>query len=256
MPWPSGVPASRRAGRCLRSVQSRAHVRTKDEAFRGLRRGREVVPARRRAGHSPTHSSISGSCTAKARVFPRTIAEAANWFRRAAEQGDADRSCTISGSCTRMVKASPRTYTEAAKWTRRAARAGARSTLRFHLGFMYRRRRGVPQRLRRGGEVDYRRAAEQGLRPKLRTSRAHVRQRLRRSPGLRRSDDDGTVEPRSRATLALRTTSGSCTRTAPVFPRTSFKRTSGTTSPPPAPRRRIRTFARRPSVLVIGSRRG
>ena len=88
----------------------------------------------------------------------------------------------------------------------------------FMLGLMYDKGEGVPQNYAEALRW-YRRAAEQG------DARAQV------NVGLMYEDGAGV-------------------------PKTSFKHTSGATSLPPAPRRRTRTFARRPSVLVIGSRRG
>ncbi|MGM0553267.1 MAG: phospholipase D-like domain-containing protein [Pseudomonadota bacterium] len=85
--------------------------------------------------------------------------EALEWYRRAAEQGDAGGQFNL-GVIYATGRGVPQDDREAVEWYRRAAEQG-HADGQFNLGFMYQHGRGAPQDDREA--VDwYRRAAEQG----------------------------------------------------------------------------------------------
>ena len=86
-------------------------------------------------------------------------AEAAEWYRKAAEQGDADAQLML-GVMYELGQGVPQDYAQAAEWYRRAAEQGS-ATAQIPLGHMYRHGRGVPQDYAKAVEW-YRKAAEQG----------------------------------------------------------------------------------------------
>jgi len=81
------------------------------------------------------------------------------WYRRAAEQGEADAQFSL-GLSYDIGQGVPQNYSEAAKWYRRAAEQG-HAKAQFNLGLSYDRAKGVPQSHSEAAKW-YRRAAEQG----------------------------------------------------------------------------------------------
>ena len=74
---------------------------------------------------------------------PQDYAEAAKWFRLAAEQGD-DRAMYNLGLTYSNGLGIPRDYAEAAKWFRLAAEQ-SNTDAQYNLGVMYENGQGVPQ---------------------------------------------------------------------------------------------------------------
>jgi TPR repeat protein len=68
-------------------------------------------------------------------------AEAAQWFRRAAEQGNANAQLKL-GIMHFLGKGVPQDYTKTAQWYRRAAEQGEVNA-QYHLGLMYNKGTGV-----------------------------------------------------------------------------------------------------------------
>lgn len=75
--------------------------------------------------------------------FPQNYAEAAKWFRRAAEQGDVGAQYDL-GDAYYQGKGVAQDYGDAVKWYRRAAERRHRKA-QYSLGNAYYRDRGVPQ---------------------------------------------------------------------------------------------------------------
>jgi uncharacterized caspase-like protein len=74
---------------------------------------------------------------------PQDYAEAAKWYRKAADQGDAEAQC-ILGASYYFGLGVPQDYAEAAKWYRKAAEQGY-ALAQFNLGVSYYSGEGVPQ---------------------------------------------------------------------------------------------------------------
>ena len=74
---------------------------------------------------------------------PRNYAKAAEWYRRAAEQGHAPAQFNL-GVMYKKGEGVPRDYAEAAKWYRKAAEQG-RVSAQGSLGGNYALEKGVPQ---------------------------------------------------------------------------------------------------------------
>ena len=91
---------------------------------------------------------------------PQDYVEAARWYRRAAEQGDAGAQTSL-GVIYANGYSVLRNYDEAARWWHRAADQGDASA-QANLGVMYDKGYGVPQDNVEAAQW-YRRAAEQGL---------------------------------------------------------------------------------------------
>ena len=84
---------------------------------------------------------------------------AANWYRKAAEQGLADAQFNL-GFMYYKGKGVPQNFAEAAKWYRKAAEQGY-ADAQVSLGLMYHDGEGVPQNFAEAAKW-YRKAAEQG----------------------------------------------------------------------------------------------
>src|SRR5581483_9275285 len=80
----------------------------------------------------------------------RDVAEAIKWYRKAAEQGNAEGQYSLGGQ----------DYSEAIKWYRKAAEQG-HTTAQYNLGVLYYRALGVQQDLAEAAKW-FRKAAEQG----------------------------------------------------------------------------------------------
>ena len=91
----------------------------------------------------PTPSSISALMYAKGRGVPQDDAEAAKWYRRAADQGVARAQYNL-GRTYDEGQGVPQDYVEAVKWYRRAADQGD-ADAQLYLSGMYAKGRGVPQ---------------------------------------------------------------------------------------------------------------
>jgi hypothetical protein len=74
---------------------------------------------------------------------PQDYAKAVKWYRKAAEQGNADVQ-VILGVVYHNGEGVPQDYSEAAKWYRKAAEQGY-AKAQSNLGFMYRNGQGVTQ---------------------------------------------------------------------------------------------------------------
>ena len=81
----------------------------------------------------------------KGKLVPRNYAEAAKWYRLAAEQGDAHAQFNLGASYT-AGRGVPQNDAEAVKWYRLAAEQGD-SLAQFNLGAMYSSGGGVPKDL-------------------------------------------------------------------------------------------------------------
>lgn len=77
------------------------------------------------------------------RGVPQDYAEALKWYRKAADQGNADAQDSV-GSMYEQGKGVPQNYAEALKWYRKAAEQGD-SSAQTSLGGMYEWGLGVPQ---------------------------------------------------------------------------------------------------------------
>ena len=95
----------------------------------------------------------------KARVFPGTMQEAVKWYRKAAEQGDANAQNSL-GVMYYKGEGVPRDHQEAVKWYRKAAEQG-HAGAQFNLGLMYHQGEGVPKNATEAVRW-WRKAAEQG----------------------------------------------------------------------------------------------
>ena len=104
-------------------------------------------------------SSISGPCTAYGEGVPQDYAEAARWYRQAAEQGHADAQLNL-GIMYDNGQGVPQDDVEAVRWYRQAAEQG-HAGAQFNLGTMYDYGEGVPQDYAEAARW-YRQAAEQG----------------------------------------------------------------------------------------------
>ena len=94
-----------------------------------------------------------------AAYFDGNFSEAVKWFRKAAEQGDAD-AHTILGEMYEKGKGVRQDYAEAVKWYRKAAEQGDVDA-QSNLGVMYYNGKGVTQDYTEAVKW-YRKAAEQG----------------------------------------------------------------------------------------------
>ena len=84
-----------------------------------------------------------GVMYANGRGVLRDYKAAAEWFRRAAEQGVAEAQFILGQMC-RTGEGVPQDYKAAAQWSRRAAEQG-HADAQYNLGGMYAIGRGVPQ---------------------------------------------------------------------------------------------------------------
>ena len=75
--------------------------------------------------------------------MPEDDAQAVAWYRRAADQGDADGQFGL-GLMYRTGQGVPQDFTQALAWYRQAADQG-HATAQYNLGFMYANGQGVPQ---------------------------------------------------------------------------------------------------------------
>ena len=92
-------------------------------------------------------------------LVPKDYAEAAKWYRKAAEQGFAMAQHSL-GSMYEIGQGFSQDYAEAVKWYRKAAEQG-HAEAQFGLGYMYYHGQGVPQDYAEA-VLWYRKAAEQG----------------------------------------------------------------------------------------------
>lgn len=90
---------------------------------------------------------------------PADLSEAANWYRKAAEQGHTDAQNSL-GSLYQAGQGVPKDYVEAVKWYRKAAEMG-HATGKNNLAYMYDIGLGVPEDNQLAAK-SYREAAELG----------------------------------------------------------------------------------------------
>ncbi|MDP6517429.1 MAG: tetratricopeptide repeat protein [Alphaproteobacteria bacterium] len=102
---------------------------------------------------------ILGSMSFRGQGVPQDHAEAVKWYRRAAEQGEA-RAQTNLGFMYELGQGVPRDHAEAVKWYRLAAEQGT-ARAQTNLARMYAKGQGVPQDYAEAAKW-YQRAAEQG----------------------------------------------------------------------------------------------
>ena len=194
----------------------------------GLRRGGALVPEGRRAGCCQAQFNL-GVMYAEGRGVAQDYAEAVRWYRKAAEQGDAQRAVQPR----RHVRRGPR---RGAGLRRGGPLVSARppsraiptrsSTSASCTARAKAWRRTTP----RPAVVPHRRRA--GLRAGAVQPRRHVRQGRGRAAGLFARRCGGSGWPPSRATRPRSSTSASCTPTAKVCRRTTPRRCGGIVSPP------------------------
>ncbi|MBQ0062898.1 MAG: sel1 repeat family protein [Prevotella sp.] len=101
-----------------------------------------------------------GACYYNGYGVTKSYAEAAKWYRKAAEQGDADAQCML-GICYYGGDGVAKNYTEAVKWYRKAAEQGL-AQAQYNLGNSYNNGKGVTKSDTEAVKW-YRKAAEQGL---------------------------------------------------------------------------------------------
>lgn len=100
-----------------------------------------------------------GVCYENGDGVPQNYSEAVKWYKRAAEQGDANAQYKL-GVCYEGGFSVPQNYSKAAKWYRKAAEQG-HADAQDGLGFCYENGRGVPQDYSVALKW-YRKAAEKG----------------------------------------------------------------------------------------------
>ena len=255
------VPTCCRSGKRQRAEQPRRHVRGRSWGTAGRRRslyaGTDAPPHREHA-----HGQVNlGIMYATGRGVPRDDAEAARWYRRAAEQKHADAQFKLA----RMYatgRGVPRDDAEAARWYRRAAEQ-KHADAQNNLGIMYANGRGGPARRRRsrtlvptrrrtgrcpwaaqprhhvrersGGPARRRRSrtlvphgGRPGTRRRAGQPRLHARARSRRAAGGGRSRALGTDAPPNREIPTGSSTSAACTRTVAGSSATTLEPYAGT----------------------------
>ena len=99
----------------------------------------------------PPNSALPSYYEQGQRCVPQNYAEAAKWYRKAAEQGDALAQLSL-GSLYEQGQGVPQNYAEAAKWYRKAAEQGD-ALAQLSLGSLYEQGQGVPAELRPGAHV-------------------------------------------------------------------------------------------------------
>jgi TPR repeat protein len=115
-----------------------------------------IAEIERQFGGTP---EVLGWMFEKGNDVPQDFAEAAKWFRKAADQGNADAQFKL-GTMYDSGQGVPRDYAEATKWFRKAAEQGAVAA-QYNLGLMYSSGQGVPQDFIEAAKW-YGKAAEQG----------------------------------------------------------------------------------------------
>ncbi len=100
-----------------------------------------------------------GKCYDYGRGVTQDFTEAVKWYRKAAEQGDADAQYQL-GKCYDYGRGVTQDFTEAVKWYRKAAEQG-HAVAQHNLGYCYDEGEGVPQDYTEAVKW-YRKAAEQG----------------------------------------------------------------------------------------------
>ena len=114
-------------------------------------------PRRRRGSARPQtkgmrrRSTTSACSTPTAREFPRTSAQAAAWYRKAADQGHAVAQYNL-GVLYRDGEGVPKDLAQAVAWFRKAADQG-NAAAQNNLGVLYANGEGVPEGSRAGGDV-------------------------------------------------------------------------------------------------------
>ena len=110
-------------------------------------------PSKSKLANNPSISKLNGQ------DVPQDIAEAVKWYRRAAEEGDANAQTKL-GLMYDKGDGVPQDFAEAVKWYRRAAEQG-NAEAQYNLARMYRNGQGVPQDIAEAMKW-CRRAAEEG----------------------------------------------------------------------------------------------
>ncbi|HUX30541.1 MAG TPA: DUF2628 domain-containing protein [Thiobacillus sp.] len=100
-----------------------------------------------------------GVIYAKGQGVPQDYAEAAKWYRKAADQGLAKAQSNL-GRCYIFGQGVPQDYAEAAKWFRKAAEQG-NANAQSYMGALHDEGKGVPQDYTEAAKW-FRKAAEQG----------------------------------------------------------------------------------------------
>jgi TPR repeat protein len=127
-----------------------------EKAFACFERGLQLDPNNTEAQH------ILGFMYTHGEGVPQDYAQAALWYRRAAEQGDASAQYVL-GSLYTHGEGVPQDCAQAAVWFRKAADQGNRYA-QYSLGVRYRDGQGVPQDDAQAA-IWYRKAAENGYEP-------------------------------------------------------------------------------------------
>jgi TPR repeat protein len=124
-----------------------------EEAVRCFERGLQL---------NPTHARLQcylALAYYKGLGVPQDYAQAAIWWRRAAEQGNVLAQCELAATYDKGLGV-PQDYVQAAIWWRRAAEQG-NAFAQYKLGLAYDRALGVPDDYTQAA-IWWRRAAEQG----------------------------------------------------------------------------------------------
>jgi hypothetical protein len=109
---------------------------------------------------NPYAQLFLGILYANGQGVPQDYGQAAQWYRRAADQGEADAQNNL-GRLYDNGQGVPQDHGQAVQWYRKAAEQGS-AVAQFNLGVAYAKGRGVPQDQGQAAQW-YRKAAEQGF---------------------------------------------------------------------------------------------
>ena len=90
----------------------------------------------------PTHRPISGRCTPKVKAFRKIFTQAANWFRKAADQGNACDAQASLGWMYATGQGVPQDFVQAVQWSLKAAQQG-NAEAQLNVGLAYQNGDGV-----------------------------------------------------------------------------------------------------------------
>lgn len=114
--------------------------------------------AKAKAGNADAQESL-GVLYGNGEGIPQDYAQAASWYRKAADQGDVDAQWSL-GAAYQLGQGVPQDSTQAASWYRKAADQGDATAQRW-LGELYANGEGVPQDHAQA-VIWYQKAADQG----------------------------------------------------------------------------------------------
>ncbi len=111
-----------------------------DAEFDGLVKGIDKLLADQLKKNNQLESGVNDDTH---QGVPQDYKQAAAWYRKAAEQGDAEAQDNL-GFLYHNGRGVPQDYTQAAAWYRKAAEQGY-AEAQYNLGFLYNKGQGVPQ---------------------------------------------------------------------------------------------------------------